>query len=381
MMIQTKTSINNVALILGLFYLFYFAMVGVYVIYMPKVLKDIGYSDIEVGAIYTSAPLMRFILPFIFKKWIKLTNRVYLISLVFTLIITLIFFLTIHNFYIYLLLNLLYGGAMGVALPFVEVIAIEQIGKKNYGKVRLWGSIGFILIALILGKILNNPTLALIFLSLTAFFTMLIGFILVKYDKKSEQKDENIDYSSFSLKKYWAFWASIFLFQFSFGGFYNFFTIYETQNHIPLDIVSYLWTFGVICEIFMLIFQTSIIQKYSLFNLILITSISAIFRWLILAYYPNNLPLVLLSQATHALNFALYYTATIAYVYQLYSQKRLAQQFYLGIGFGLGGAFGAIVSGVVYNYSPKALFIFEAMMALISVIFLLIHIKRKEYVS
>ncbi len=381
MMIQTKTSINNVALILGLFYLFYFAMVGVYVIYMPKVLKDIGYSDIEVGAIYTSAPLMRFILPFIFKKWIKLTNRVYLISLVLTLIITLIFFLTIHNFYIYLLLNLLYGGAMGVALPFVEVIAIEQIGKKNYGKVRLWGSIGFILIALILGKILNSPTLALIFLSLTAFFTMLIGFILVKYDKKSKQKDENIDYSSFSLKKYWAFWASIFLFQFSFGGFYNFFTIYETQHHIPLDIVSYLWTFGVICEIFMLIFQTSIIQKYSLFNLILITSISAIFRWLILAYYPNNLPLVLLSQATHALNFALYYTATIAYVYQLYSQKRLAQQFYLGIGFGLGGAFGAIVSGVVYNYSPKALFIFEAMMALISVIFLLIHKKRKEYVS
>ena len=379
MKIEIVNPFKNIALALGLFYLFYFAMIGVYVIFMPKVLKDIGYSAVEIGAIYTSAPLMRFLLPFVFKRWIKLTHTIFFISLVTTFLTTALFFITIDSFWIFLLLNLLFGGAMGAVLPFVEIIAIEQIGKERYGKVRLWGSIGFSLIAFILGNILSNYIMALSILLLMTLFTMLTGFILVNFDKKSA-KEENLELNrNFSLKKYWAFWISIFLFQFSFGGFYNFFTIYETSNGISLDIVSYLWIFGVVCEIAMLMFQGVLLQRFNLLDLILISTFTGVIRWIIVAFYPTNLTLILLSQATHALTFALYYSASIAYVYRVYQQKRLAQQFYLGIGFGLGGATGAIVSGVIYDYSPKGLFIFEAFIAFCATAILLIHKKRREY--
>jgi len=361
---------------LALFYLFYFAMVGVYVIFMPKVLKDIGYSAVEIGAIYTTAPLMRFLLPFIFKKWIKLTNRVYFTSLGATFFVTLLFFITINNFWALLFASLLYGGAMGAALPFVETIAIEQIGKERYGKIRLWGSVGFSLIAFVLGKILSGYIIALSFLSITAFGTMILGISLTKFDTRKPKKEELEDNSGFSLAKYWAFWASVFLFQFSFGGFYNFFTIYETSNGIALDIVSYLWIFGVICEIVMLIFQGALLAKFNLLSLILVSTLSGAIRWLMVAFFPKSITIMMLAQATHALSFALYYTASIAYVYKLYTQKRLAQQFYLGISFGLGGAVGAIVSGVIYKLSPSGLFVFEAFMALLAVFMLIIHIKR-----
>ena len=380
-MIKKLNLFSSVALPLGLFYLFYFAMVGVYVIFMPKVLKDIGYSAVEIGAIYTSAPLMRFLLPFIFKKWIKLTHKVFFISLSLTFIVTLLFFVTIKSFWLFLLINLIYGGAMGAALPFVETIAIEQIGKERYGKIRLWGSVGFSLVAFILGKILDNYIIALVFLSAMAFFTMLMGFILAKFDKKSEIKEVSSKSEGFSLGKYWAFWVSVFLFQFSFGGFYNFFTIYETGYGVSLDIVSYLWIFGVVCEIVMLIFQGPLLAKFDLITLLLISTLSAVIRWLIVALYPTNLALIMLSQATHALSFALYYTAAIAYVYKLYTQKRLAQQFFLGISFGLGGALGAIVSGVVYKISPSGLFIFESFIALLSAILLIVHKRRREYIA
>ncbi len=381
-MIKNQISLfRGVALNLGLFYLFYFAMVGVYIIFMPKVLKDIGYNSIEIGAIYTSAPLMRFLLPFIFKKWIKLTNRVFLISLGATFLITLIFFITINSFWFFLLLNLLYGGAMGAALPFVETIAIEQVGKERYGKVRLWGSVGFSLIAFILGKLLDSYILALIFLSTTALFTMIMGISLVKYDKKATKVESLESNKDFSLLKYWAFWGSIFLFQFSFGGFYNFFTIYETSNGLSLDIVSYLWIFGVVCEIVMLIFQGPLLAKFNLLSLLIISTFSGVLRWLLVAFFPDNLEIIALSQATHALSFALYYTAAISYVYRLYTQKRLAQQFFLGISFGLGGAVGAIVSGVIYKYSPTGLFIFESFIALLAVTLLVIHKRRVTYVN
>ncbi len=380
-MIIRVNPLKSVALSLGLFYLFYFAMVGVYVIFMPKVLKDIGYSVTEIGAIYTSAPLMRFILPFIFKKWIKLTNNIFYISLLATFVITLIFFITINSFWLFLLLNLMYGGAMGAALPFVETIAIEQVGKERYGKIRLWGSIGFSLVAFVLGNILDGYLLALISLSLMSLLTLVTGVLVSTFEKSSIIEDNFEDNREFSLFKYWAFWASIFLFQFSFGGFYNFFTIYETQNGMGLDTVSYLWIFGVLCEIVMLVFQGGLLSRFNLLNLLMISTLSGVVRWILVAFFPKSLVVIGLSQATHALSFALYYTAAISYVYILYTQKKLAQQFFLGISFGLGGAVGAIVSGYIYSYSPKGLFIFESFIALLAAILLLVHKRRVRYVN
>ena len=379
----TLNPFKSVALSLSLFYFFYFAMVGVYVIFMPKVLKDLGYTAVEIGAIYTSAPLMRFLLPFVFKRCIKLTNRVFYASLIATSLITALFFLTINNFWLFLLINFAFGGAMGAVLPFVEIIALESIGKENYGKVRLWGSIGFATIALVLGGILNSYIMALSFLFAVAFLTMLFGFIVAKFDKNVSIKEQTAKSSnaSFSLSKYWAFWVSIFLFQLSFGAFYNFFTIYETSNGIALNIVSYLWIFGVACEIVMLIFQGPLLKNFNLLTLLVLTTLSGVFRWLLIAFYPQNITLMLIAQATHALSFALYYTAAITYVYTLYKQKQLAQQFFLGISFGLGGAVGAIISGVVYKISPSGLFVFEAFIALLAAIFLFIHKRRREYVK
>ena len=379
----TLNPFKSVALSLSLFYFFYFAMVGVYVIFMPKVLKDLGYSAVEIGAIYTSAPLMRFLLPFIFKYWVKLTNRVFYTSLIATSIITALFFVTINSFWLFLLVNFAFGGAMGAVLPFVEIVALESVGKEKYGKVRLWGSIGFAVIAFVLGGILSSYIMALSFLFAMAFLTMSFGFVVAKFDKNVSTKEQSVssENSSFSLAKYWAFWVSIFLFQLSFGGFYNFFTIYETSNGIPLNIVSYLWIFGVACEIVMLIFQGPLLKNFNLLTLLILTTLSGVFRWLLVAFYPEDLTLMMLAQATHALSFALYYTAAITYVYTLYKQKQLAQQFFLGISFGLGGSIGAIISGVIYKATPSGLFIFEAFIALLAALFLILHKRRREYVK
>lgn len=382
MRIKSLSPFGTVALQLGGFYFFYFAMVGVYIIFMPKVLKDVGYSAVEIGMIYTAAPLMRFFLPFVFKHFVELNRRVFVLSLFATLLTTLLFFLTINNFWAFLFVNLLYGGAMGAALPFAETIALECIGKERYGKIRLWGSVGFSIIAFVLGNILNSYITALLFLSGVAFFTLVYGYTLSKYENRG--KEEQIDVEEnreFSLKKYWAFWLSVFLFQLSFGGFYNFFTIYETSNGIALDIVSYFWIFGVLCEIVMLIFQGPLLRHYAVLSLIFITTLSGVFRWFFLALYPQSITIVLLTQATHALSFALYYTAAIAYVYTLYTQKQLAQQFFLGISFGLGGAVGAVVSGIIYKVSPSGLFLFESFVALMAALLLWVHKQRREYVS
>jgi PPP family 3-phenylpropionic acid transporter len=360
---------------LGAYYFFYFALVGVYVIFMPKVLLSFNYSTLEVGIIYAAAPFMRFLLPFIFRHYIVLTPKVYLIALLFTFTGTLILLGSIEYFWFYLSANLLFGAAMGVSLPYVETIALATLSKSHYGKVRLWGSLGFMGIALWLGKVLASPHEALYYLSSMAFLTLVFGAILTKYDTTSHMSTQ--DDASFSLSKYWAFWISIFLMQVSFGGFYNFFTIYETSHGISLEMTSWMWSFGVICEIVMLYFQGPLLQR-NLLNILQFATLVTSLRWLTLYLFPDSVTLTFASQSLHAISFALYHTAAITYVFSLYPQKKLAQQFFLGIAFGLGGSMGAVLSGQIYG---ENMFLIEAFIAFMAFMVLWVHQKRKELIA
>ena len=105
--------------LVGAYYFFYFAVVGIYVIFMPKVLLDLGYTPLEVGIIFSAAPFMRFLLPFVFRHYVSLTPKVYQLSLFFTFIGRLLIVATINDFWIYLAANLLFGAAMGISLPYV----------------------------------------------------------------------------------------------------------------------------------------------------------------------------------------------------------------------------------------------------------------------
>lgn len=358
--------------LLGAYYFFYFALVGVYVIFMPKVLLELGYSTVEVGIIYAAAPFMRFLLPFVFRHYLALTPKVYLLSLLFTFIGTLLFIASVESFWAYLLTNLLFGAAMGISLPYIETIALASLSKSHYGKVRLWGSLGFMGIALWLGKVLETPREALYYLSAMAFLTFVFGTLLIKYDTTSHISAQ--DDASFSLTKYWAFWGSIFLMQVGFGGFYNFFTIYETSHGISLEMTSWMWSFGVICEIVMLYFQGPLLQK-NLLNILQFATLVTALRWMMLYIFPDSITLTFASQSLHAISFALYHTAAITYVFSLYTQKKLAQQFFLGIAFGLGGSVGAVLSGQIYG---EKMFLIEAIITFMAFVVLLVHQKRKE---
>ena len=374
-MTETKFLLSPFSLLLGAYYFFYFALVGVYVIFMPKVLLELSYSTVEVGIIYAAAPFMRFLLPFVFRHWVALTPKVYVVALIFTFVGTLLFLATVDHFWLYLSANLLFGASMGISLPYVETIALSTLSKSHYGKVRLWGSLGFMGIALWLGKVLSSPYEALYYLASMAFLTLLFGSYLVKFDHTSH--DVVQDDASFSLSKYWAFWTSIFLMQVGFGGFYNFFTIYETSHGISLEMTSWMWSFGVICEIVMLYFQGPLLQR-NLLNILQFATLVTAFRWLVLYLYPDSVNITFASQSLHAVSFALYHTAAITYVFSLYTQKKLAQQFFLGIAFGLGGSVGAMLSGQIYG---EYLFLAESFITFSAFMVLLVHQRRKIHLQ
>jgi PPP family 3-phenylpropionic acid transporter len=56
------------------------------------------------------------------------------------------------------------------------------------------------------------------------------------------------------------------------------------------------------------------------------------------------------------------------FLFVVYQQQKLAQQFFLGIAYGLGGALGALIAGWLYG---EYLFVYFAFIAFLAYLFLI----------
>lgn len=363
-------------ILLATFYFFYFAIIGVYIIFMPKVLAMSGYSASDIGIIFAAGPLVRFILPFAFVKGLKIDIKSFNLALFIMLISAVSFYFSLDSFYKLLFSNIGIGIGLSIILPYIEVVSLSLIGKERYGKIRLFGSVGFVLVALVLVKYLSSPIIALNYLLITTFATAVVAFFIVlnTHAKSLKEKDVRND---INLLKDWRLWLGLTLMQVSFGSYYNFFTIYETDFGVSLDMTIYLWSFGVVAEIVMLYFQGRFLKDNLLLILQITTFMSAI-RWFLVYLFPQNLYILFFTQSLHALSFALFHSAAISYLYYTYKHRALAQQFFSGITYGLGGFLGALLAGYIYEIFPRELFLSSALIAFLAFVSLYFHARKKN---
>jgi len=363
-----------IAVSLSGFYYFYFSLIAVHVIFFPKVLNLLGYSAIELSIIMAASPLVRFISPYLFLKYISLNRKVFFASLILTVISAIAVYWTIDHFWLLFIVAIILGFGLSLVLPYIELIALEKIAKENYGKVRLYGSIGFIVVSLILVRFLDNPYNAIHFLVGVASLLAVFGFItlIVVKDEIGEPSHEELkDLKKFKLTTHTYLWISLFLMQLAFMPFYNFFLIYETAAGLSAQTTIYLWSFGVLFEIVMLYYQGPLFHKFKMIDLLIFTTSVTVLRWLIIYFFNDNLYLLYFSQALHAFSFGLYHSAAVRYLFIIYAQKKLAQQFFFGISYGLGAFIGSIAAGVIYEYEPDLIYLYASIMTLFATIFLL----------
>lgn len=367
-------------ILLALFYFFYFGVVGVYIIFMPKVLVSLGYSAQDIGIIFAASPLVRFILPMLFIKGLELNTKIFNLALLVLVGSATSFYFSVYDFYALLLSNIGLGIGLSLIMPYVEVISLKNIGKERYGKIRLFGSLGFVLVALVLVRVLSDETMALNFLLILTLITAVVAFFVVALSDKKETKRKEKIYSDINLLADYKLWVGLTLMQVSFGAFYNFFTIYETAHTISMQTTIYLWSFGVFAEIVMLYFQGGLL-KNNLLVLLQVTTFVTAFRWFLVFLFPENLYILYFSQSLHAFSFALFHSAAIAYLYEIYKHKALAQQFFSGITYGLGGLSGALLSGFIYERYSEYLFLSSAFIAFGAFVFVRLYTKEREHLG
>jgi len=346
---------NRFFAFLSLYYFLFFTLIGDYVIFMPKYFENLGFTPTQIGIIFSMMPIARFVTPFIYLKK-PLTSVDYMSGLIISIVAS--FLILTHNFYLIMLAFFILGASFAVVFPFIEAIAIEHL-KEKYGLSRVYGSLGFMLFGIVASYIEVN--LVYVFIAL-----IILTNLVALYFK--ENKTIKKSFAKINLFKEWKFWAGLILLQISFGGFYNFFTIYNLNHGISKEYIGWLWAIGVIAEIGIFLMGHRFLKKLSPIKWIKISLFLTSLRWLMVYLFAGNLYLIALSQIIHAFSFAVFHTSALLYISKKYENKTLAQQFYAGIGYGFAAFLGSVISG--YLYSDR-LFLYESVIALVGFLVML----------
>lgn len=242
-------------------------------------------------------------------------------------------------------------------LPQLEAATLNQIQDKNqYGKIRLWGSIGFIVTVTLVGIVMDFAGPKAILPAGGVALAVLFFASLVMPTNKLENKAINAKasikgFGSILNTRITVLLCFCFLMQLSHAPLQSFMSLYFKDYGYTNWQIGLLWTTGVVCEIVVFIFAYRLLERFSLASLLTFTFAIAAIRWLLIGGFPEQTYVVILSQASHAITFGLYHAVMMQVINRVFvgAYQIRGQALYSSITFGLGGAVGSFISGYVWS--------------------------------
>jgi len=243
-----------------------------------------------------------------------------------------------------------FGLLWAAILPLTDglSIAVSEVGIADYGRLRLWGSIGFVIASLsggvwLAGRHIGDfPGWLAAMLLLTAVAAW--GFPAhAPASSHSRTPASGRFPASFMLLLLTAF-----LMQASHGAYYGFFSLYLAANHYEGWQIGSFWVIGVLAEIVLMWLWSRRLQEMAPAGLFVACTLLAALRWLGIGLTTGMLLLVFL-QLLHAASFAAFHVGAVAWVRRLApaGKQTLAQGWYSALGFGLGNTVGIMACGLI----------------------------------
>jgi PPP family 3-phenylpropionic acid transporter len=362
------------------FYFFYYAFVGTFAPYWSLYLQSIHFDAIEIAILMSIQPVMRMIAPNI---WGWLADRsgkrreVVVMAASLSAVFYLGVFVTTSFWGLFLVLALM-GFFWSASMPLVEATTLTWLGKNtaHYGRLRSWGSVGFILAVIGLGYAFDYIAIAWL---LWAGLVCEIGILLfARQIPPTEVLAHHTDSQPIReivlQPRVLALFGACFLMAVAHGPYYTFFSIYLVEHGYAKSAVGWLWALGVICEIGVFFLMPWLVRRYG-FTRILIGSLGlAVLRFMLIGWGVDFLALLLVAQVLHAATFGAYHAASVGLIHEFFRGRHQSkgQALFGSFTFGAGNMLGGLASGPIWvHYGASVLYSCSAGMALLGVLLML----------
>lgn len=293
-----------------------------------------------------------------------------------------------HTFAIMLLTVILFNFINSPVGPLVDSIAVEK-GPENgfeYGKVRLWGALGFALITVIAGYVLSAVGYQYAFptYSVIALVVLIIVFAFPMLEKPKHGQGsvfgKDVLGAVFLNKKLIGFIGITLLVTSCMTMNVSFLPIYFEKMGYPINMVGWNFTIAAIVETPLFWLSTKLIRRVGLFSLLSVGIIAYVVKYAIMGLGPS-VGVVLAVQALDGVAFAFYFSTAVEIVNVMAPvQAKATAQTVFGAATGVSGIIGNLVGGFIMDvHGPQFLFWIMAVISGVAVALFLTFPSRRSY--
>ena len=286
--------------------------------------------------------------------------------------------------------------------PIAESMALAAAGGDpgSYGRMRQWGSIGFIAAVAATGPLLDwlgarwlmVPMGALAILVLLVSWQVARASIahnaanvanagLARRGEGGEGSDSHSDIdrraaaaTAARAPSVWRrlreprialFFVSCGLMMFAHAALYAFFSLYLDRHGYAKTWIGAIWALGVVAEIALFRWQRGLFERFGALPLLSFSMACAALRFALIGWGEGQWGIVLASQLLHAITFGVHHSAAMALLHRWFEpgEQGRAQALFVTLGYGVGGSIGGLAAGWWWDHVAPGWAFYSAALA------------------
>jgi PPP family 3-phenylpropionic acid transporter len=372
---------------LSRFYFIYYFFVGAFVPYWGLYLQSEQFSAADIGILMSLFQISRIFAPN-FWGWLADHTKKRVVWIRLTALLGLLGFTAVfwaHGFFWLFCVMAALSLFTSSTLPLSESLTLAHLATTDghYSRIRMWGSLGFIVASVVLGFVIDLAGIkSLLWFLLAVQITLfLLTFKLPEAKIAPHEHDHFSVWQIIKQPTVIALLIGCSCMVTAHGVLYNFYSIYLSSHGYSKSTIGLLWAVGVICEIGIFMLMPKIMQRLSLKNILLISLILAVIRFSLIGVAVDSMLLLVIAQTLHAATFGSFHAASVEVVAQFFNGRHQAkgQALYNSVAYGVGGTIGGVLGGYALQYWGGAMtFSLAAIFPLIGFVVILLGLKLNK---
>ncbi len=369
------------------YYFFYFAFIGAFSPYFGLYLQSLSFSAWDIGLLMSQMQLMRLFAPYLWGALAdRLGRRVAIIRLAALLsLLGFSIFFSVRSFDAMLVAMAALAFFWSAALPLVETVTFDHLREQpaRYSRIRLWGSVGFIVAVMGTGALLDQRPLPALLWVIVATLAGILGYALAVPEAPTHAAaDDFLPVGQIvRQRRVKALFAACFAMSAAHGALYVFYSIHLAGHGYSKFLVGCLWSLGVLAEIVVFFFMVGLLRRFGLRTILLVSFAAAILRFLMIGWGVEWLSVIVVAQLLHGLTFGAYHAAAIAAVNRWFPGRCQArgQALYSSLSFGAGGLAGSLLSGWTWDaWGAAPTYMLSSAFAVIGLVLVALGVRASD---
>lgn len=369
----------GVAFRLSFFYAAISLPIGVWLPFWPLFLKTRGFDAQGIATVLAAASLLRVVFSPLFASIADRAGARKRMIVILLASSSLIYVLcgAMYAIAALFVLSPLVQGIYASTLPLAEAVTLRETHEAGleYGRVRLWGSIAFMVANIGGGMVVSHAGGEIVvWLLVAATGGSVLAALLLPADPPpppapaSAKTHFTEALALLRNRRFVVFLLAASLAQAAHATYYGFATLNWHAQGYGATLIGGLWAIGVVAEISLFWYAGAIVKRVTPERLLAIAGAAAVLRWSAMSLQPP-LYLIVPLQMLHALTFGATHLSAMRFVMQNVAPglAATAQSLYAGVSLGIIVSLAVAASGPLYAHFGAGAFVASALIGLASV--------------